>query len=260
MNGLPYYKAYPRDFIEGTIGMDFEMKGAYRLVLDLIYMQGGKLPDDARYISGLLGCSVRKWKSLRNALIDMNKLDVFEGAISNKVARKQLESLRKVQEKNSENGAKSNKNKDLQNRTLNHTEPEPYIEKEEPKGSKKKPEKKPDHVQVKENLSAVIGEDLAQAVFDHRKKINKPLTPRAATMLANKFGQCMDPMAAAEAMISNGWQGFEPEWLERMQATSRNGAYGMADAYLKSEARQPVQTDMLAVENPMTGELEYYPQ
>ncbi|MFK5283859.1 DUF1376 domain-containing protein, partial [Lacticaseibacillus paracasei] len=56
MNGLPYYKAYPRDFIEGTIGMPFELKGAYRLLLDLIYMQGGRLPDDAKYISGLLGC------------------------------------------------------------------------------------------------------------------------------------------------------------------------------------------------------------
>ncbi|MBC8717497.1 hypothetical protein [Ochrobactrum sp. Marseille-Q0166] len=42
-------KPYPRDFIEGTIGMSFELKAAYRLVLDLIYMQGGNLPDDARY-------------------------------------------------------------------------------------------------------------------------------------------------------------------------------------------------------------------
>ena len=30
--------------------MTFELKGAYRLVLDLIYMQDGQLPDDARYI------------------------------------------------------------------------------------------------------------------------------------------------------------------------------------------------------------------
>lgn len=69
MNGLPYYKAYPRDFIEGTIGMPFEVKCAYRVVLDLIYMQGGDLPDDARYISGHLGCSIRKWKAIREALI-----------------------------------------------------------------------------------------------------------------------------------------------------------------------------------------------
>lgn len=44
MNGLPYYKAYPRDFIEGTVGMSFELKGAYRLVLDLIYLRSGNCP------------------------------------------------------------------------------------------------------------------------------------------------------------------------------------------------------------------------
>lgn len=76
MNGLPYYKAYPRDFIEGTVGMPFEIKCAYRVVLDLIYMQGGNLPDDARYISGLLGCSIRKWKSIRQALIEAGKITV----------------------------------------------------------------------------------------------------------------------------------------------------------------------------------------
>lgn len=77
MNGLPYYKAYPRDFLEGTIGMSFEVKGAYRLILDLIYMQGGKLPDDARYISGNLGCSVRKWNAIRAELIERGKLHEF---------------------------------------------------------------------------------------------------------------------------------------------------------------------------------------
>lgn len=82
MNGLPYYKAYPRDFIEGTIGMPGEIKCAYRLVLDLIYMQGGKLPDDARYVAGLLGYSVRKWNQIRSALIDAGKIAASDGGIT----------------------------------------------------------------------------------------------------------------------------------------------------------------------------------
>jgi uncharacterized protein YdaU (DUF1376 family) len=113
MNGLPYYKAYPRDFIEGTVGMSFEMKAAYRLVLDLIYMQGGRLPDDAGYISGLLGCSVRKWNALRSSLIDAGKLYASDGIIGNFRADNQLETSRKLQEKNAENGRQSSKNKDL---------------------------------------------------------------------------------------------------------------------------------------------------
>jgi len=113
MNGLPYYKRYPRDFIEGTIGMSFELKAAYSLVLDLIYMQDGKLPDDERYISGLLSVSIRKWKSLRNELIERGKIYINGEFLSNKRADNLLETSRKLQDKNAENGAKSNKNNNI---------------------------------------------------------------------------------------------------------------------------------------------------
>lgn len=138
-NGLPYYKAYPRDFFEGTVGMPFEMKGAYRLVLDLVYMHGGNLPDDARYIAGLLGCTVRKWNSLRLSLLEEGKLFTVEGCLSNYRAVSELETLRKLQEKQAENRRGSSENKDLQKPRSDHTEPEPEPDKEElPNGSSKK--------------------------------------------------------------------------------------------------------------------------
>ena len=122
MNGLPYYKAYPRDFIEGTIGMPFELKAAYRLVLDLIYMQGGNLPDDARYISGLLGCTLRKWNSLRGELIAMGKIEINGEFLTNKRAVIELETTRKFTEKQSENRSKPNKNKGLKSPPCDHTD------------------------------------------------------------------------------------------------------------------------------------------
>ena len=125
MNGLPYYKAYPRDFIEGTIGMPFELKCAYRVVLDLIYMQGGRLPDDARYISGLLGCTVRKWTSIRGELIARDKIQVSDGSISNYRADNELETLRKLSDKQAENARGPRKNKGLEKPRPDHTEPEP---------------------------------------------------------------------------------------------------------------------------------------
>ena len=73
---LPYYKRYPRDFLEGTIGLSFEEKGAYAIVLDLIYMRDGGLPDDGRYIAGQLGCSVRMWSKIKTALIEKGKISV----------------------------------------------------------------------------------------------------------------------------------------------------------------------------------------
>lgn len=124
MNGLPYYKAYPRDFIEGTVGMPFELKGAYRIVLDLIYMQGGRLPDDARYISGLLGCSMKKWNGIRDALVATGKLTVSGEFLTNDRADKEVETLRKLQDKQRENRSRPNKIKEIQSPRCDHTEPE----------------------------------------------------------------------------------------------------------------------------------------
>lgn len=114
MNGLPYYKAYPRDFIEGTIGIPFEVKAAYRLLLDLIYMQNGRLADDARYISGHLGLTVRKWNLIRSELVDLGKIQIISGFISNYRVDKELEISRKFQVNQSEKASKSNKNKGLE--------------------------------------------------------------------------------------------------------------------------------------------------
>lgn len=138
MNGLPYYKAYPRDFIEGTIGMPFEIKCAYRVILDLIYMQGGNLPDDARYISGLLGCSIRKWKSIRDELIASGKLVVSGEFLTNYRAIKELETLSKLQENQREKASRPRKNKDLQQPQQSQPEPDTDNKKEEPNGSSKK--------------------------------------------------------------------------------------------------------------------------
>lgn len=63
-------------------------------------------------------------------------------------------------------------------------------------------------------LSGVLDAEHAKAVSDHRQRMRKPLTPHAAKLLAGKFAQCPDPNAAADTMIANGWQGFEPGWLE----------------------------------------------
>ena len=63
-------------------------------------------------------------------------------------------------------------------------------------------------------LETVLDADHAAAVVDHRQRLRKPLTARAAHLLAGKFAKAPDPNAAADAMVANGWQGFEPEWLE----------------------------------------------
>jgi hypothetical protein len=67
-------------------------------------------------------------------------------------------------------------------------------------------------------LEAVLDADRAEAVVQHRQRLRKPLTGHAAKLLAGKFAQCPDPNAAADTMIGNGWQGFEPDWLVKPAA------------------------------------------
>ena len=79
--GRPWYKRFGADFVHGTLGLSLEEKGAYSLCLDLIYDRGGPIPDDARWLSGVCGVSVRKWTALRERLIDTGKLVVRDGVV-----------------------------------------------------------------------------------------------------------------------------------------------------------------------------------
>lgn len=122
---LPYYKRFPRDFLEGTIGLSFETKGAYAIVLDLIYMRDGRLPDDARYIAGQLGCSVRKWTAILSELVAAGKLQVLDGIISNFRADYLTEESRKYQDKQAQIAGNPRKNKPLRQPQASQSEPEP---------------------------------------------------------------------------------------------------------------------------------------
>ena len=143
MNGLPYYKAYPRDFFEGTRAMPFDLKAAYRLLLDLIYMHGGDLEDEPRFIAGSLGCSVRAWNKHRADLIAAGKIRVENGIISNFRADKELESSRSIQEKQRENASKPRQNNGLRKAMADpkpsHTEPEPEVDMGKPISPADKP-------------------------------------------------------------------------------------------------------------------------
>jgi hypothetical protein len=72
-------------------------------------------------------------------------------------------------------------------------------------------------------LAAVLSPLQADAVVAHRQRIGKPMTPHGAHILAAKFARCPDPDAAADAMVANGWQGFEPEWMARNQPRAGPG-------------------------------------
>jgi uncharacterized protein YdaU (DUF1376 family) len=103
---LPWYRRFPDRFIAGTVGMTLEEKGAYSLVLDLMYVRYGPIPDEPRYIAGVCNCSVRKWNAIRKRLIDLGKIHVVDGYLVNFRAEEEIEIGRKISEEAAEKGAK----------------------------------------------------------------------------------------------------------------------------------------------------------
>lgn len=88
-------------------------------------------------------------------------------------------------------------------------------------------------------LAEVLDAERAAAVVEHRKRIRKPLTAYGARQLAKKLAAYGDANAAADAMIANGWQGFEPSWMDNHRPNAagppRNGKQTFMDAYREIE-------------------------
>ena len=129
---LPWYRRFPDNFIAGTVGLTLEEKGAYSLILDLMYVRGGPVPDEPRYIAGVCNCSVRKWNAIRQRLIDLGKIEAIDGHLTNHRAEIELENAAKTSREHAENGAKggnksaemkadAKKNNALEQAGLDHT-------------------------------------------------------------------------------------------------------------------------------------------
>jgi uncharacterized protein YdaU (DUF1376 family) len=126
----PWYKRYGADFVHGTLGLTLEEKGAYSIVLDLIYDRGGPIPDDPQYIAGICGCSVRRWNAIRNHLVELNKLIVTDGGLTNERAEKELENSRSIAEKREIIGRKGGDKKRENRHALNNSNELPLAEPE----------------------------------------------------------------------------------------------------------------------------------
>lgn len=82
MSGLAWYRRYPSNFLQSTTMLTVEEKGAYSVLLDMMYQNGGPIPDDPAWIARVCGCSKRKWTQvLRPRLIALGKINIREGGL-----------------------------------------------------------------------------------------------------------------------------------------------------------------------------------
>ncbi|ARR53473.1 hypothetical protein HY78_08575 [Rhizorhabdus wittichii DC-6] len=112
MSAQPYHKRYHSDALAGFMSLSLEERGAYQTLLDMIYDRGGPIPGNDRLIAGYMGCSLRKWSTLREMLVAKGKIRVLDdGSITNDRAEKELENYAKTSRKLSENGLKGARKK-----------------------------------------------------------------------------------------------------------------------------------------------------
>jgi uncharacterized protein YdaU (DUF1376 family) len=90
---FPYFKFYPRDWLEGTRGMSLEERGAYIDLICIMMEEEGHLEDRERAIAHQLHISTRKWRAVRDRLVEHKKIHVEGGLIIQERCLKELDSL-----------------------------------------------------------------------------------------------------------------------------------------------------------------------
>jgi uncharacterized protein YdaU (DUF1376 family) len=230
MGDAPFIKFYPSDFLAGTSGMSPAERGVYITLLCLIYEADGPIAFDETRLARRCGAPRNVFSRLLEALVMDGKLTLEDGFLSNRRAEKALAD-RHLRIKNSTMAAskkwKRDKQKDQGKQWGN------------PAGASATqcagnaiPEPEPDNISSNDDIGAsasahaqkltprqeletVLDEERADAVIEHRQRMRKPLTARAAKMLAGKLSKAGDPNRAADLMIERGWAGFEVDWTRR---------------------------------------------
>lgn len=83
---VDWYRGDPHADIESAKGLTFEEFGAYCVVLALLRLRAGAIPDDDRFIAGWYRCDVRIWRRLRERLIAHERLYVSDGMLRSPAA------------------------------------------------------------------------------------------------------------------------------------------------------------------------------
>ncbi len=122
---MPWYKREPAAFFQDTVGWRGEVKCAYSLLLDLVYMHGGKVADDSAYISAQLGHTKTMWtRTIRTSLLERGVIEISDGYLTNPRATREINDVktqRKPQETR-QNSAKTLPKKPIKTTTQNTQE------------------------------------------------------------------------------------------------------------------------------------------
>lgn len=104
MSKMPMQPWFPDSNIADTAMLTLEEQGAYRLLLDHLWIKGGYLKDDDKDTARLLRITTRKWRTLKPRLVPY--LCFVDGRITQKRLLLDYNKACEISRKNAENGRK----------------------------------------------------------------------------------------------------------------------------------------------------------
>ena len=144
-NNIPYFRFYPADFMLGVRGMSAQEVGVYTMIICLIYESSGPVEYNPLRLSTYCGMRQATFDKVLEKLVDLDKLQMQGGLISNRRADTEI-SKRANDLKSNSMAGKASAEKRQQNQrplptdvqqTFNHTDTDTDTERIEAIASKK---------------------------------------------------------------------------------------------------------------------------
>lgn len=242
MGQLKWYKRDPDAALSGMMGLTLEERGAFNTVLDLLYTRDGALPDDERFIAGWLGTDVRVWRRIRTRLITLGKLGVVDGLITNSRATLEIDAALSRLQSSRDAGhasALSRRNKcDRQSNSYKDLSGTDAVTKGQrtaqlPTTTSKPTSRISDATASPCAREFTLPAEALEQFRDYRKKIRRPMTPRAEELIVASLARIHhehrhDPAAVLDQSILHGWIGVFPLKEEAHGRGNRSGS-GQSD-------------------------------
>lgn len=135
---IPFFRFYPSDFMNGVRGLSAQEVGVYTMILCRIYEESAPIEYHALRLATYCGMREKTFVQVLEKLIDLGKISLKNGMISNSRAEDEITSRANDLKINSKAG-KASAEKRQQNqqkistgvqRTFNHTDTDTYKNKE----------------------------------------------------------------------------------------------------------------------------------
>jgi uncharacterized protein YdaU (DUF1376 family) len=102
MSKIPMQQWFPDTHIAHTANLTLEEQGAYRLIMDNLWIKGGSMRDNDKEVARMLRISVTRWQKIKVKLGDY--LTIESNVITQKRLQEDYKDACEKSKKNTENG------------------------------------------------------------------------------------------------------------------------------------------------------------